>query len=326
MKLITIQEGEANQRLDKLLARYLKEAPKSFLYKMLRKKNITLNGKKADGSEKVQFGDEIRIFLSDETYDKFAGKTMEQETRYPTTRLSIIYEDTHILLVNKPAGMLTQKAEPSDISLNEYVLGYLQETGQWKESSSGGLRPSVCNRLDRNTSGIVVCGKTLAGLQQMSEVLRDRTMHKYYQCLVVGQMRDAQRIEGYLWKNPASNTVTVSSEEQPDAQRIITEYRPIRMFNDCTLLEVCLITGRSHQIRAHLASIGHPIIGDYKYGMRNVNDRYRKRYGLTGQLLHSCRLELPRMKAPMENLSGRTFTAELPNIMKRILDDSEQET
>ena len=160
----------------------------------------------------------------------------------------------------------------------------------------------------------------------MSEVLRDRTMHKYYQCLVVGQMRDAQRIEGYLWKNPASNTVTVSSEERPDAQQIITEYRPIRMFNDCTLLEVCLITGRSHQIRAHLASIGHPIIGDYKYGMRNVNDRYRKRYGLTGQLLHSCRLELPRMKAPMENLSGRTFTAELPNIMKRILDDSEQET
>lgn len=326
MKLITIQESEANQRLDKLLARYLKEAPKSFLYKMLRKKNITLNGKKADGSEKVQTGDEIRVFLSDETYEKFAGKIQKTEKKYPTTDLSIIYEDPHVLLVNKPAGMLTQKAEPSDVSLNEYLLGYLQKTGQWKEHTEGGLRPSVCNRLDRNTSGIVVCGKSLAGLQQMSEVLRNRTMHKYYQCMVVGQMREGQRIEGYLWKNPATNKVIVSEEERPEAQFIITEYRPIRVFRNSTLLEVCLITGRSHQIRAHLSSVGHPVIGDYKYGFRNINDRYRQRYGLKGQLLHSCRLELPQMKTPLEALSGKIFTADIPDVMKKILNDAEKET
>ena len=326
MRLISVQEKEANQRLDKLLARYLKGAPKSFLYKMLRKKNITLNGKKADGSEKVQAGDEIRIFLSDETYEKFAGKPEKKRSSYPTTRLSVIYEDEHILLVNKPMGMLTQKAQPSDVSLNEYVLGYLQQSGQWDEMESAGFRPSVCNRLDRNTSGIVVCGKSLAGLQQMSEVLRDRSMHKYYQCLVHGQMKDSRRIEGYLWKNPSTNKVTIWKEEKPDAQRIVTEYRPVKVLKDCTLLEVCLITGRSHQIRAHLASVGYPIIGDYKYGIRKVNDRYQKNYGLSGQLLHSCRLELPDMKSPMENLSGRVFTAPLPDIMKKIIKDMEKET
>ena len=157
MKQICVQEREADQRLDKLLFRYLKEAPKSFVYKMLRKKNITLNGKKADGSERVQAGDMIRMFLSDETYEKFSGKQGAGEISYPTACLDIIYEDEHILLINKPAGMLTQKAEPGDVSLNEYMLGYLQQSGQWDEETSAGVRPSVCNRLDRNTSGIVIC-------------------------------------------------------------------------------------------------------------------------------------------------------------------------
>ena len=162
MKLIEVREQDGNQRLDKLLARYLKEAPKSFLYKMLRKKNITLNGKKADGSEKVQAGDQIRIFLSDETYAKLAGNAVQNAPRYPVTSLDIIHEDDHILLINKPSGMLTQKAKPSDLSLNEYMLGYLQQSGQWSGEEEGSFRPSVCNRLDRNTSGIVICGKTLA--------------------------------------------------------------------------------------------------------------------------------------------------------------------
>lgn len=319
MKQITVQEKEANQRLDKLLSRYLKEAPKSFLYKMLRKKNITLNGKKADGSEKLQAGDEIKIFLSDETYEKFAGKPDAKEEVYPVTKLDIVYEDEHILLINKPAGMLTQKAGPEDVSLNEYMLGYLKKSGQWSGSASAGFRPSVCNRLDRNTSGIVICGKTLAALQQMAELLRDRSMHKYYQCLVIGRMPKCRRIEGYLWKNPAANRVQIRREAGEDAQPIVTEYRPVRVFSECTLLEVCLITGRSHQIRAHLASEGHPIIGDYKYGIRTVNDRFQKQYGLKSQLLHSCRLEFPEMKEPLLSLSGKTFTAQMPDIMRKII-------
>lgn len=327
MKLISVQEKEANQRLDKLLSRYLKEAPKSFLYKMLRKKNITLNGKKADGSEKVLAGDEIRIFLSDETYEKFAGKPGKEASVFPVTKLDILYEDEHILLINKPAGMLTQKAKPEDVSLNDYMLGYLKKSGQWSEEASTGFRPSVCNRLDRNTSGIVICGKTLAGLQQMAEILRDRSMHKYYQCLVSGRLTEHRRIEGYLWKQPSTNKVQIWKEAGADAQPIVTEYRPIRVFPGCTLLEVCLITGRSHQIRAHLASEGHPIIGDYKYGNRKVNDRFQKEYGLKSQLLHSCRLELPRMKEPLSGLSGKIFTAEMPDIMKKIISkETEKET
>lgn len=317
MKLIAVQEKEANQRLDKLLARYLKEAPKSFIYKMLRKKNITLNGKKADGTEKVQVGDEVRIFLSDETYEKFAGTSSVKKTIYPTTKLDIVYEDEHILLINKPINMLSQKAEPKDVSLNEYMLGYLQESGQWTEEES--FKPSVCNRLDRNTSGIVVCGKSLPGLQQMSEVLRDRSVHKYYQALVFGNIRDEKRIEGYLWKNPTTNKVQILKEEKKDAQPIVTEYKPLRHGENVTLLEVCLITGRSHQIRAHLASIGHPIIGDYKYGNRAVNERYKKQYGLESQFLHSCRLEMPVLKTPLQELSGNIFEAKLPEIFQKII-------
>lgn len=325
MKLIWVHEKEANQRLDKLLSKYLKEAPKSFLYKMLRKKNITLNGKKADGSEKVQAGDEIRLFLSDETYEKFSGTPAGRQV-YPVTALDILYEDENILLVNKPGNMLSQKASPKDVSLNEYVLGYLQKSGQWNEAENAGFKPSVCNRLDRNTSGIVVCGKSLAGLQQMSELLRDRSMHKYYQCLVAGQVRKSERIEGFLWKNPSANKVQILKEPKKDAQPIITEYRPIQSAGNWTLLEICLITGRSHQIRAHLASIGHPIIGDYKYGDQRVNEIYRKRWGVDSQLLHSFRLELPKMREPLENLSGKVFTAELPEQMQKIIKEESKET
>lgn len=325
MKLICVHEREANQRLDKLLTRYLKEAPRGFLYKMLRKKNITLNGKKADGSEKVQAGDEIRIFLSDETYEKFSG-TQGSETDYPVTELEILYEDEHILLVNKPVGMLSQKAGPQDVSLNEYVLGYLQKSGQWKKEGSAGFKPSICNRLDRNTSGIVVCGKSLAGLQQMSAVFKDRSLHKYYQCLVAGRVTESQRIEGFLWKNPSTNKVRVLKEASKDARPIATEYRPIRHGADWSLLEICLITGRSHQIRAHLASIGHPIIGDYKYGNRSVNETYKKLWGVTSQLLHSSRLLLPQMDGPLAYLSGKCFQAELPELMQHIITEQNKET
>lgn len=334
MKLIMVGEAEAGQRMDRLLSRYLREAPKSFLHKMLRKKNITLNGRKADGSEKVQSGDEIRIFLADDTYEKFAGQPERKNVSYPAADLDILYEDEHVLLVNKPAGMLTQKAKPEDISLNEYLLGYLQRSGQWTEGAGQkedgtvcanyAFRPSVCNRLDRNTSGIVVCGKSLQGLRKMSELLRDRSMHKYYQCLVTGRITACRNIRGYLWKDPLANKVRILEEEHRDAAYIETEYRPVRVFSDCTLLEVRLVTGRSHQIRAHLASEGHPIIGDYKYGNRDINARYRKRYGLHSQLLHAGRLELPALEAPFQAISGRVFQAELPEQMKKIIKEKEE--
>lgn len=158
----------------------------------------------------------------------------------------------------------------------------------------------------------------------MSELLRNRSMHKDYQCLVSGRITDSRKIRGYLWKDPVANKVCVLAKERKNAAYIETEYRPVRVFADSTLLEVRLITGRSHQIRAHLASKGHPIIGDYKYGSRSVNAFYRKRYGLQSQLLHAGRLELPALEAPFQAISGRVFQAELPKQMKRIIKEKEE--
>ena len=318
MKLITVHKQEEGQRLVKLLGAYLKEAPNSFFYKMLRKKNITLNGKKADGTEKLKCGDEIRLFLSDETYEKFAGKVQPKE-KFPTAKLNIVYEDSNVIFINKPAGMLSQKSVPSDVSLNEYLLGYLEKSGQWKQEESKAFRPSVCNRLDRNTSGMVICGKSMAGLQQMAALLKDRSLHKYYLCLVKGVMTESQHLEGYLLKDENSNQVKIFQRETEGAAHIITEYEPLYTEGETTLLKVTLVTGKSHQIRAHLSSIGHPIIGDPKYGDRKVNAFFRETHGIKNQMLHAWKLTFPELPEPLDNLSGKSFEAEPAGLMKQYL-------
>ena len=318
MKLITVHKQEEGQRLVKLLGAYLKEAPNSFFYKMLRKKNITLNGKKADGTEKLKCGDEIRLFLSDETYEKFAGKVQPKE-KFPTAKLNIVYEDSNVIFINKPAGMLSQKSVPSDVSLNEYLLGYLEKSGQWKQEESKAFRPSVCNRLDRNTSGMVICGKSMAGLQQMAALLKDRSLHKYYLCLVKGVMTESQHLEGYLLKDENSNQVKIFQKETEGAAHIITEYEPLYTEGETTLLKVTLVTGKSHQIRAHLSSIGHPIIGDPKYGDRKVNAFFRETHGIKNQMLHAWKLTFPELPEPLDNLSGKSFEAQPAGLMKQYL-------
>lgn len=318
MKLITVHKQEEGQRLVKLLGAYLKEAPNSFFYKMLRKKNITLNGKKADGTEKLKCGDEIRLFLSDETYEKFAGKVQPKE-KFPTAKLNIVYEDSNVIFINKPAGMLSQKSVPSDVSLNEYLLGYLEKSGQWKQEESKAFRPSVCNRLDRNTSGMVICGKSMAGLQQMAALLKDRSLHKYYLCLVKGVMTESQHLEGYLLKDENSNQVKIFQKETEGAAHIITEYEPLYTDGEATLLKVTLVTGKSHQIRAHLSSIGHPIIGDPKYGDRKVNAFFRETHGIKNQMLHAWKLTFPELAEPLDNLSEKSFEAEPAGLMKQYL-------
>lgn len=318
MKLITVHKQEEGQRLVKLLGAYLKEAPNSFFYKMLRKKNITLNGKKADGTEKLKCGDEIRLFLSDETYEKFAGKVQPKE-KFPMAKLNIVYEDSNVIFINKPAGMLSQKSVPSDVSLNEYLLGYLEKSGQWKQEESKAFRPSVCNRLDRNTSGMVICGKSMAGLQQMAALLKDRSLHKYYLCLVKGVMTESQHLEGYLLKDENSNQVKIFQKETEGAAHIITEYEPLYTEGETTLLKVTLVTGKSHQIRAHLSSIGHPIIGDPKYGDRKVNAFFRETHEIKNQMLHAWKLTFPELAEPLDNLSEKSFEAEPAGLMKQYL-------
>lgn len=321
MREIIISSKEEGQRLDKFLAKYMDQAPASFFYKMMRKKNIVLNGKKASGKEKLLQGDKIKLFLSDETIDKFSGTAKIAPIQKGKTDLDVIYEDEHVLFVNKPVGLLSQRAAPGDISLVEEITKYLLQTKSLTPEDLRTFRPGICNRLDRNTSGIVTAGKSLAGLQALSLGFKERSFGKYYRCLVKGRASGKEYIKGYLIKDSRRNQVTVSRFPEEGADRIETEYRPIKEAEGYTLLEVHLITGKPHQIRAHLASEGHPVIGDYKYGDRRLNDGFRKKYGLASQLLHACRLEFPQMDSVLRKLSGRSFYAEEPELFQRIQED-----
>lgn len=321
-----VSVNEAGQRLDKLLAKYMKLAPQSFFYKMLRKKNITLNGKKASGAEKVNDGDVIRLFLSEETIEKFTEQTRKNpepsaKAGSRAFRAHIVYEDEHILLLNKPVGMLSQKANETDVSAVEYLISYLLESGQLTEEELRTFHPSVCNRLDRNTSGLLTAGKSLAGLQQLNSFFKARSIEKYYLCPVSGVVDTEQTTDGWLYKEEKTNKVWIESKETPGSTRIQTAYRPLKHTKEATLLEVHLITGKTHQIRAHLASEGHPIIGDYKYGSRAVNGYYRSKFGLKSQLLHAYRMVMPQTDGALSYLSGRTFTAEPPALFQKICKD-----
>lgn len=316
MRELKVGENEAGQRLDKLLAKYLNEAPKGFLYKMLRKKNITLNGRKAGGNEMLSVGDSVKFFLAEETIEKFSKSSVVKTTG----RLDIIYEDEHVLLINKPAGMLSQKAKETDESVVEHVISYLLSNGSLSEEELRSFKPSVCNRLDRNTTGLIAAGKSLQGLQQMGQLFKERSLRKFYRCLVAGTIENEQHICGWIKKDETTNRVTVSETEVKDSLPIETSYFPIRRLNQTTLLEVHLITGRTHQIRAHLAAEGHPVIGDYKYGSKAVNDQFRQAYGLKSQLLHAYRLEFPECGGALFSLGGREFIAPLPDKFLEIIE------
>ena len=327
MREIVIEKNEAGQRLDKFLAKYMNEASKSFFYKMMRKKNITLNGKKCEGNEKLAEGDVVKLFLAEDTIEKFSSVQVQEVKKVD---LDILYEDDEIILVNKPAGMLSQKARETDESLVEYLIDYLLESGKLTENGLRAFRPSVCNRLDRNTSGIVAAGKSLAGLQMLSGVFKDRSIHKYYQCLVSGEIRDVKTVDGWLLKDEKKNQVRILTEAEAkrfggrggdeEPKRIRTKYEPIATDGRFTLLRVTLLTGRSHQIRAHLASLGHPIVGDSKYGgVSKVNPSGRT---VKYQLLHSYRLEFPKLAEPFAYLSGKVFEAPMPGYFASVLKET----
>lgn len=369
MREFVITEAEAGQRFDKYLAKRLPSAERGFVYKMLRKKNIVLNGKKADGGEKISAGDTVQIFFAEETFLRFSqcpktslthsehsgrakepcsnplhqsnasGAFPESQSVFPAPE--ILYEDLHLLVVNKPAGLLSQKAQKEDFSLVEWVNGYLENSKEQNrkaqekkahgavqsaetpdEPKQDTFRAGICNRLDRNTSGIVVAGKTILGLQVLSEAFRSRTVAKYYICLVKGRFEKAVRSTGYLYKDTAANKVTVYSEKETqrpsDAVFIETEYFPICGNQRLTLLKVHLITGKTHQIRAHLSYLGHPIIGDFKYGARAVNEDYKKRYQISAQMLHAFELLIqPAAQLGLEN--GLHLVTPVPKEFERIL-------
>lgn len=327
----TITEREAGQRFDKYLYKLFPEAGSGFLYKMLRKKNIVLNRKKADGSEKLACGDVVAVYFADETLQKFMGKQAaaseaEPFRNVPASRkkeisdITVLYENEHILLADKPAGVLTQKVAKEDVSLNEWLIGYLLENGQITPEELQTFRPSACNRLDRNTSGIVLCAKSVPGAQMLSKALKMRSLHKFYRLYVKGSLTEERTIEGFLHKDTKSNKVKIHSTEEGKGKDsyILTRYIPIQQEKDKTLLEVELITGKPHQIRAHLASIGHPLLGDYKYGDRAWNDGYRRQYQIEHQLLHAYKVVFPHLEEPFGDISERSFCAPVPEIFRKL--------
>lgn len=316
MKEFIIQKNEENQRFDKYLKKLLPNATTSFLYKMMRKKNIVINKKKVEGNEKLKAGDVVSIFLSDETFEKFHVNLEELKKEYDLLKsltlkgLKIIYEDDEMIVVDKPYNMLSQKASDKDLSANEYLLGYMINKGSLSFEEYQTFRPSVVNRLDRNTTGLLLFGKTLNALQQLGEGIRERSIEKYYRAVVAGELKEELELKGYLLKDEKTNKVSYHKEQVEGSDYIETGVKPIQSKNGLTLVEIHLVTGKTHQIRLHLSTIGHPILGDMKYGNEKINKKYYESHKVNHQLLHAYRLEFP---------DGNVVTAEPSSVFAKLL-------
>ncbi len=320
MREFVISKDEQGVRLDKQLLKILNNSGSGFIYKMLRKKNITLNDARALGSERLKCGDVIRIYFSDDTFNRLSSPKVSEEIqgcclpsgKYETEKL-IIYEDGNFMILNKPSGLLSQKAGKDDFSLNELCIEYLIDKGVISSESLLMFKPSICNRLDRNTSGIVIFACNYAAARTINEALYQRTIHKYYLCIVKGTVKKEGSKKGFLIKDGKSNSVVIDERDGGEGRQIETAYRPLVYNDEHTLLEVELITGRSHQIRAQMASIGHPLLGDNKYGDKALNRKYHDVLRGTSQLLHAYKLVIPGdAEGVLKAVAGTVFKAPLP--------------
>ncbi len=319
MKEIIITSAQRGQRLDKYLLKYLNKAPKSFIYKMLRKKNIKLNNKKAEGNEILSVGDSIKLFLSDDTLSNFMEvKKIERTER----NFEIIYEDKNIILVNKPKGLIVHPDKDNKKNtLNDQLLYYLYEKGEFDASAESDFTPSICNRLDRNTSGIVVMGKNLEAVQQLNKGFRERLIDKYYITVVKGKVNCSGEVSGYHSKND-NNFASIGDK----GKFILTKYETICTNGDYSLLKIKLETGKSHQIRVCMAHINHPIIGDAKYGDEKTNRYFRDKYKLRSQLLHSYEIKFRFSDGLLSYLNNKKYYAQLSkkenNIVKKLFNEN----
>ena len=306
MKTVTVGPNDAGQRLDKFLTKSFPNLPQSMMYKSIRKKDIKRNGKRCEISTRLTAGDVLTMYLKDEF---FRTQPEEYDFLKAPDRLSILYEDKNIMILDKKPGLIVHPDETYHFdSLIARVQHHLYSKGEYDPGRENSFAPALINRIDRNTGGIVMAAKNAETLRIMNRKVKARELQKLYLCVVCGAMeKKADTLEAYLTKNERQNRVYISHDRNGEAKTIRTRYRVLSERTGFSLLEVELLTGRTHQIRAHLASIGHPLAGDGKYGRNAVN----KKTGFPYQALYSYRLAFRfTTDAGMLNyLNGKEFEA-----------------
>jgi 23S rRNA pseudouridine955/2504/2580 synthase len=320
MLQLNVGENEENQRLDKFLKKYLKGAPLSYIYKLIRK-DVKVNGKRAPIETILAVGDEIRIYITEEEVDTYREKKLLYNRS--KRQFGIAYEDENLIIVEKPMGLLTHgdQTEKKNTLVNQ-VTGYLADNGDYDPSTEKTFSPAAVNRLDRNTSGLVVFGKNNKTLQTLNKMIREKDcLKKYYLTIVEGELKKELILKDRMEKDGKTNTVRIISSGQDEGKDMETIVRPLTANKGFTLVEVELVTGRTHQIRVHLAEAGFPVIGDSKYGSRSVNSRIEARYGLTTQFLHAYRLYFASSQDPIAYMEGKEVKSALPDRLERIRRD-----
>jgi 23S rRNA pseudouridine955/2504/2580 synthase len=309
LREIIVDKNESEQRLDRFLKKYLAEAPQGFVYKMIRKKNIKVNDAKAQPETTIYEGDRIQLYLSEETIDKFIAIKGEIKSKLVP---NIIYEDDNIILINKPVGILSHGASKEfEENIVDSMISYLIEKGDFIPRVQKTFTPSICNRLDRNTSGIIIGAKNYQSLKAINEAIKEGKVRRFYKTIVKGNIRKEFTAEGYLSKDEDKNKVAVHEDDYEGSKKITTVIKPLKNKNGYSLLEIELITGRTHQIRGHLSSLGYPVIGDRKYGDREINRKFNKEYSLDNQWLHGYKVEFNGLYDEFEYLNHKVFIGDL---------------
>lgn len=311
MRTLIINRNDAGQRLDKFLSKAVKAMPKSLMYKGIRTKKIKVNRKRAEIGYILEEGDTVELFISEEFFSDNASDSAFMKL---TPKLDIVYEDENIMLLDKRPGLIVHSDDEEDVNtLISHVKAYLYRKGEYNPEDEQSFAPALCNRIDRNTGGIVIAAKNAEALRIMNEKIRNDELSKFYLAAVHGHMpKKADTLHGYLRKDQANNIVDISTIKKPGYKEIITKYRVLDEKNDLSLVEVELVTGRTHQIRAHFSSIGHPLLGDGKYGV----NRDDKKLGYKFQALYAFRLEFHFRtdSGALSYLNGKSFSIDKSKI------------
>lgn len=305
MKEFTVGNNDANQRLDRFVGKTVPLLPEALLQKYIRKKRIKINGKGAKRDTRLKSGDVLQMYINDEFFEKPSENNAFLKINVP--KLNIVYEDENIILVDKKPGVLCHSAgEWSANTLLANIQAYAYKNGDWCPREENSFAPALCNRIDRNTGGIVIAAKNAEALRIMNQKIKDREIDKFYLCAVLGRPRPSEgRLHGWLFKDAKKNQVYVKKQSEVGTKEAVTEYKTLRTCKGLSLVECKLLTGRTHQIRAQMANAGNPLLGDGKYGI----ERQNRKYGEKGQALYSYKLtfDFKTDAGVLSYLKGRTF-------------------